>query len=48
MRRNLHAMGRVGGWGIASLVENPGASARGCYAMSAISDTEINFCLYIT
>jgi hypothetical protein len=32
MRRKLQAMERVGGWGFASRVENPGASARGCYA----------------
>jgi hypothetical protein len=30
VRRDLQAMERAGSWGIASQVENPGATARGC------------------
>jgi hypothetical protein len=32
MRRKMQAMERVGSWRFASQVENPGASARGCWA----------------
>jgi len=32
MRRDFLSMERMGDAGIASQVENPGASARGCYA----------------